>query len=110
MMDEKEFMRLADACMAKAAKWLEGLDPDQVDYTTGDGMVTIEFADGARFVLSRQQAVKQIWLAAGAEGLHYRWDETSGSWQDDKDRRELFARLAELISSRIVENISPASS
>ena len=108
-MDEKEFMRLADACMAKAAKWLEGLDPDQVDYTTGDGMVTMEFTDGTRFVLSRQQAVQQIWLAADAEGLHYRWDGNSGSWRDDKDRHELFARLAELISNRIGENISPAS-
>ncbi len=107
-MDETEFMRLADACMAKAAKWLQDLDPDQVDYTAGDGMVTIEFADGARFVLSRQQAAKQIWLAAGAAGFHYRWDEASGSWQDDKDRHELFTRLAELISGRIGQAVSPA--
>jgi iron-sulfur cluster assembly protein CyaY len=108
MMDEKEFMRLADACMAKAAKWLEGLDPDQVDYTTGDGMVTIEFADGARYVLSRQQAVKQIWLAADAAGFHYRWDDSSANWQDEKDHHELFARLAELIAGRLGQSVSPA--
>ena len=100
-MDDAEFMRLADACVARAARWLEGLDADEVDYTAGDGVVTIEFADGARFVLSRQQAAKQMWLAAGASGFHYGWDQSASNWRDDKDRHELFARMAELIGAKL---------
>ena len=107
-MDDAEFLRLADECIARAARWLEGLDPEQVDYTAGDGVLTIEFADGARFVLSRQQAARQMWLAAGAAGFHYRWDDGSGSWRDEKDRHELFDRLAALISAQTGGKVSPA--
>lgn len=107
-MDESEFMRLADACLASAAKWLEALDPDEVDYTTGDGVVTIEFPDGGRFVLSRQRAAKQMWLAASAAGFHYGWDEASGTWREEKDRHELFARLSELLTGKLGHPVAPA--
>lgn len=107
-MDESEFLRLADTCMAQAAKWLEALDPDEVDYTAGDGVVTIEFPDGARFVLSRQRATRQIWLAAGASGFHYSRDESSGTWREEKDHHELFAHLAELLAGKLGHPIDPA--
>ena len=73
-MDDNEFRDRSDAALAKVAKWLEDLDPDEVDYTTADGVVTIEFAGGAKFILSRQAQMKQMWLAAGAHGFHYSWD------------------------------------
>jgi iron-sulfur cluster assembly protein CyaY len=107
-MDESEFLQLADACLTKAAKWLENLDPDQVDYTTGDGVVTIEFPDGVRFVLSRQRAAEQIWLAAVAAGFHYSWDASSGTWRETKDRHELFTRLAELLTGKLGQPVDPA--
>ena len=106
-MDESEFMQMAEECLAQAAKWLETLDPDEVDYTTGDGVVTIEFADGARFVLSRQRATKQVWLAAGASGFHYGWDVGSGTWREEKDQHELFARLSELLAGKLGHPIDP---
>ena len=67
-MEESEYRTLADACLQRVARWLEGIEPDEVDYTTGDGMLTLEFPDGARFVLNRQGAARQIWFAAGARG------------------------------------------
>jgi CyaY protein len=107
-MDESEFMRMAEACLTQAAKWLETLDPDEVDYTTGDGVVTLEFPDGARFVLSRQRATKQVWLAAGASGFHYGWDDSSGTWREEKDQHELFAHLSELLAGKVGHPIDPA--
>lgn len=100
-MDANDFARRADECLERAAKWLETLDPDEVDYSTGDGVVTIEFSDGGKFILSRQAAGAQIWLAAGALGRHYDWHAAAGRWRDDKDGSDLFERLAELISERI---------
>lgn len=106
-MDENEFLRLADTCLSSAAKWLETLDPDEVDYTTGDGVVTIEFPDGARFVLSRQRAARQMWLAADASGFHYGWDDGSRTWREEKDHHELFARLAELLGGKFGHPVDP---
>jgi CyaY protein len=100
-MDDAEFRELSDACLDKVAKWLEDLDPDEVDYSSADGVVNIEFADGARFVLSRQSQMKQMWLAAGAHGFHYNWQPSSATWLDDKDGHELFEGLAQAISEQV---------
>ena len=99
-MDDNEFRERSDACLGKVAKWLEDFDPDEVDFNTADGVVTIEFAAGAKFILSRQAQMKQMWLAAGSRAYHYNWDTGKSSWLDDKDRHELFARLAEAISEQ----------
>lgn len=100
-MDEREFQNAADACLARVAKWLENLDPDDADYSTADGSVTIEFPDGMKFILSRQSATNQIWLAAAAHGYHYNYDPVRKAWLDDKDHHELYARIAELVSEQI---------
>lgn len=100
-MDENEFRERSDACLGKAAKWLEDFDPDEVDFTTADGVVTIEFDGGAKFILSRQSQMKQMWLAAGSHAYHYNWDGGRSVWIDDKDGHELFPRLAEAISEQL---------
>ncbi len=105
-MDEQEFIRIADGCLARVASWLEELDPDDVDYSTADGAVTIEFADGMRFILSRQPATRQMWLAAGAQGLHFNFEEATESWLDDKDGEELFGRLNELVADQLGHQVS----
>jgi len=109
-MDDNEFRDVSDACLGKVAKWLEDFDPDEVDYTAGDGVVTIEFAGGAKFILSRQSQMKQMWLAAGAHAFHYNWNPASSTWLDDKDNHELFQRLAEAISEQVGHPVTnPAS-
>ena len=100
-MDDREFVELADTCLDRAAEWLEEFDPEELDYSTADGSVTIEFADGAKFILSRQSATRQLWLAAGAQGHHFDYDQASGSWLDDKDGGELFETLAAAIGEQL---------
>ena len=100
-MDDNEFRERSDAALGKVAKWLEDFDPDEVDYTTADGVVTIEFSGGAKFILSRQSQMKQLWLAAGAHAFHYNWNDARSSWLDDKDGHELNSRLAEVVSEQL---------
>jgi len=98
-MDEQEYLRAADACLERVARWLGAFE--DLDVTTSDGLVTMEFEDGARFVLNRQSAARQIWLAAGARAWHYRWDESAGAWVDDRDGHELFGRLATEVGEKL---------
>jgi len=104
-MDDREFIARADACLARVAKWLEDFDPDDVDYATADGSVTMEFPDGAKFILSRQSATKQVWLAAGARGFHYTYDASRDGWLDDKDGHDLYGKLAEVVGEKIGKDI-----
>jgi CyaY protein len=98
-MDEQQYLRAADTCLERAARWLGDLE--EIDVTTGDGLVTMEFEDGARFVLNRQSAARQMWLAGGARAWHYRWDEARGRWLDDRDGHELFDRLADEVGAKL---------
>ncbi len=100
-MDSREFLRRADECLERVARWLEQFDPDELDYATSDGVVTLEFADKRRYVLNRQTAADQMWFAAGARAWHYDWDERKKTWVDDRDGHELFARVAEVVSEKL---------
>ena len=100
-MDRQEYDRLADDCLERVVRSLEPLDPDEVDFSTSDGVVTIEFPDRVRFVLNRQAAANQMWFAAGARAWHFDWDTAKKAWIDDKEGRELFARIAEVVSAKI---------
>jgi len=100
-MEPKEYLRRADECLECVARWLERFDPDELDYSSSDGVLTLEFPDRARFVLNRQAGASQMWLAAGARAWHYDWDAASGSWLDDRDHHELSARIAEVVSQKL---------
>ncbi len=104
-MNQTEFLRLADTCLTKVSKRLEDFDSADLDYTIGDGVLTIEFPDGSRFIVSRQTATSQIWLAADAHGFHYSYDAGRDAWLDDKDGHELLAKLAELLSEKLDRNL-----
>ena len=100
-MDRQEYSRLSDACLERLVHALEPFDPDEVDYATSDGVVTIEFPDRVRFVLNRQAATSQMWFAAGARAWHFDWDAAKQAWIDDKEGLELFGRIAEVVSAKI---------
>lgn len=105
-MTNQEYLHLADACLDEVADWLESFDPDEVDYSTTDGMISFDFPDGKRFVLNRQSGNNQIWFAAGVRAWHYDWDAASESWQDDKDGHELRGRIAEVVGEKLGRSVS----
>ena len=105
-MDAREYQKLADDCLDRVARWLETFDPDEVDYATTDGVVTIEFPDRARFVLNRQAAADQMWFAAGARAWHYTWEPDSQRWVDDRDGHALFERIAEVVSAKLGREVA----
>ena len=106
-MDNKEYIQNVDACLARIAQWLEPFDPDQLDYSTSDGVITLAFADKTRFVLNRQTAAHQMWFAAGARAWHYNWDGAKRVWVDDRDGHELFTNVAKTVSAKLGRAVPP---
>lgn len=106
-MNAQVYLRLADACLDAVGEWLEDFDPDEVDYATSDGVVTLEFPDGVRYVLNRQAAASQMWFAAGARAWHYNWDEAAGAWVDDRDGHPLLDRVGEVVSDKLGRRVHP---
>lgn len=105
-MDLRTFTALADACLERVGTWLEDFDPDELDFATTDGVITLEFADGTRFVLNRQAGSSQMWYASGARAWHYDWDEERGSWFDDRDGHDLFLNLGRTVSEKLGREVA----
>ena len=99
-MTPKQFRDMADDCLERTADWLEAFDPDDLDFSTADGVITLEFADGTRFVLNRQSGNNQMWFAAGARAWHYDWNEDKNAWLDDKDGHELFGNIERVVADK----------
>jgi iron-sulfur cluster assembly protein CyaY len=107
-MTSQEYMHLADECLSRVERWLEVFDPDEVDYSTTDGMVSIEFPDRQRYVLNRQSGNHQMWFAAGVSAWHYTWDAGRAAWLDDKDGHDLYDRVAQAVSEKLGREVASA--
>ena len=108
-MERREYLLLADACLERFADWLEDFDPDEVDFSVSDGVLTLEFPDGVRYVLNRQAAANQMWFAAGDRAWHYDWDAERELWKDDRDGHELGENVAERVSEKLGRPVTSAA-
>src|SRR5687768_18296833 len=96
-MDESEFEAAAQAALEALERALEQTELD-FELKPG-GIVEIEFDDGAKIIVNRHGAAREIWVAARLGGFHYRYD--GSAWRDTKSGGELFAALSELISGEL---------
>lgn len=104
MIDPTLYHREVAACLSRIAGVLD--EHEDLDVQIGDGLVTIEFEDGTRFVVNRQSGAHQMWLAAGARAWHYDWDAEAGTWVDDRDGHRFYDRLAEAVGAKLGRPIS----
>ena len=94
---ESEFEALADAALAALERALEASVLDVDIETKGTGVLEVEFSDGARIVINRHTAARELWVAARSGGFHFRY--ADGRWRDTRDGSELFAALSRLCSA-----------
>ncbi|QXQ18672.1 iron donor protein CyaY [Pseudomonas tolaasii] len=74
-----------------------GLD---VDLENSAGVLTIKFDNATQLIFSRQEPLRQLWLAARSGGIHFDFDEESGKWQCDKSEELLGEILARLVKEQ----------
>ena len=91
---------------ARGTTWLEEFDPDELDFITADGVITLEFSGGTRFVLNRQAGNHQMWYAAGARAWHYDWDASLETWRDDRDQHELLENVGRTVSEQLGRSVT----
>ena len=104
-MTDAEFQQRATAYLARVARWVDAIDDEGLDRTTGDGLVTLEFEAGPKFVLNRQSGNRQMWFAAGARAWHYDWN--GETWVDDRDGHRLDDRIAEVVGAKLGKTLAP---
>ena len=96
-MDEREFDQLASSALDKLEKALRDEDGMEVDLE--GGILTLEFDDGAKFIINSHAAARQIWLSANFGAAHFSWD--GKEWRDTRSAAELFAHLGKLVAEKL---------
>ncbi|HUS65032.1 MAG TPA: iron donor protein CyaY [Kofleriaceae bacterium] len=101
-MDEAAFDRLGRAELASIEERLTDVDPDDVEITVSDGVLTLSLRDGVRVVVNTHRAARQIWMAAVASAWHFDPPAEGGDrgWRTPSGQ-ELRATLRDVIRQRI---------
>lgn len=102
-MDEPTFDRRGRDELSYLEEKLDGVDPDDIDIATSDGVLTLTLRDGVRVVINTHRAARQIWMAAVASAWHFdppAEGDPEQSWRTP-DGQELRSTLRSVIRQRI---------
>jgi CyaY protein len=104
-MEEKEFVALADATLARLEDVLDKLlaesDADFDYELKPGGIIEIVFADGSKIIVNRHVAAREIWVAARSGGFHFSPPGVAGGpWRDARGGQDLAALLSSCFSAQ----------
>ncbi|SEL67223.1 CyaY protein [Stigmatella aurantiaca] len=98
MMDEARYNQLVAAVFKRMVAAADSIDPDVLEAETTGDMLTLTAPSREKCIVNTQRAVRQIWVAGKSQGIHFSYDEATGTWKDDKGRGlELFSFVAQVV-------------
>jgi CyaY protein len=98
MMDEARYNQLVAGIFKRMVAAADGIDPDVLEADTTGDMLTLTAPSREKCIINTQRAVRQIWVAGKSQGIHFSYDEATGTWKDDKGRGlELFSFVAQVV-------------
>ena len=106
MIDEQAFRKHAEQAIEQLQRALEkAMDRYEFEVDSNQGALTIEFEDPpARFVVSPNAPVRQIWVSARVKSFKLDWDETRNAFVlGGKDLKEL---IAGVIGEQLEEEVT----
>lgn len=95
MIEESQFVTLAETMLARIEAALDAADTDMDYELKPGGILELEFADGSKIIINRHSAAREIWVAAKSGGFHFRPEGTQ--WVNTRNGEELLAALSRLI-------------
>jgi CyaY protein len=106
MIDEQTFRKHAEQAIEQLQRALEkAMDRYEFEVDSNQGALTIEFEDPpARFVVSPNAPVRQIWVSARVKSFKLDWDEARNAFAlGGKDLKEL---IAGVIGEQLEEEVT----
>jgi CyaY protein len=84
---------------------LDAFEDDGVEAELAADILSIEFADGTKYVVNSHRAARQIWVAAERSAWHFDWDPASSRWIAAKSGDELWSVIERALSARLGRSI-----
>jgi len=98
-MTDAEFLNRYKATLTSLEAVVEeaiNTEDTEIDYESGNDMLTLSFANHSVVIISRQSAIHQLWMAARSGGFHYEWEAAKQDWVCTVNGRTLSAMLQEI--------------
>jgi CyaY protein len=92
---EARFHDLVDATQQSLEDIFDESDLD-LDLENSAGVLTVKFENGTQLIFSRQEPLRQLWLAARSGGFHFDYDEEEKRWVCDSSDELLSEMLARI--------------
>lgn len=107
MIDEQKFRKMAEDALDKLQRALEkAADSYEFEVDRNEGALTVEFEDPpARFVVSPNAPVRQVWVSARVKSFKLDWDDTRGAFVLPADQRDLKQLMAAVIGEQLGEAV-----
>ena len=109
MLEEKDFQRKADAAFEELKKRLlevgdkHGFD---VEGASGKLEVIFEEPEEAKFVISPNTAVREIWISALSTSFKLGWSDSRNAFVHEKSGDDLFAVMSRVVSQQLGTQVS----
>jgi CyaY protein len=98
-LSEARFHDLVDETQEKLEDIFDESDLD-IDMENSAGVLTVKFENGSQLIFSRQEPLRQLWLAAVSGGFHFDYDEESERWMCDKSEEQLGEMLERIVKQQ----------
>jgi CyaY protein len=106
MMDELEFRKCSDEAFASLKKSLFAAEDDaDIEVEDQSGALHISFEDGARFVVSPNAPVRQIWISALTTSFKLDWSDAEQDFVLAKTGERLKPLMGRLVSQQLGEAV-----
>jgi CyaY protein len=106
-MDDQQFRNLSSEALDRLQRALEQASDDaNFDVDRKEGALTVEFEDPpAKFVVSPNSPVRQIWISARVKSFKLDWNEAQQTFVLTGDGRTLHGLIADLIEEQTGESV-----
>ena len=107
-MDDQEFKKKADGALTQLYRaLLDASDEYGFESDFNSGALTVEFEDPpAKFVVSPNAPVRQIWLSALSKSYKLDWDVVESAFVYRESKDTLKALLARVIGEQLHKEVS----
>lgn len=108
MLDESTFRHAADRALESLFKALtRASDSYGFDADMNNGALTVEFEEPpAKFVVSPNAPVRQIWVSAHSRSFKLDWNEAAGAFMMGDSGQTLAGLIAEHIGTQLGEEVT----
>src|SRR5215813_6956372 len=109
MLDEKDFQKKADAAFEELKRRLLRLGDEHgfdVEGQSGKLEVIFEEPNEAKFVVSPNTPVREIWISALSTSFKLAWSESKNAFVHEKTGEDLFGVMSRVVSQQLGEDVN----